>query len=257
MKVMENVVQLSMFMTGEQQQMVDRYIAGQNKDVENRVANVQRQVNALLNAGLRPNVHFKNNFTIEKNVTETVTLGGRYYGVEEFEAEVTYNKSEGDVFLLHDKVVVEDGVRQIVQKSTWFTLTSEGKIECSTIVGSYRAVKPETILRKLEEMKDAAKERLESLNQKDDHFTNAIAQLQSEFPSATSVIRGSEWVRTRNYANSYNVDVVTVKFENGSYIQYDVNSFTGKVSVRSVVDVVEEALTMNDKINRLVNNLNQ
>ena len=44
---------------------------------------------------------------------------------------------------------------------------------------------------------------------------------------------------------------------NGSYIQYDVNSFTGKGSVRSVVDVVEEALTMNDKINRLVNNLNQ
>jgi len=257
MKVMENAVQLSMFMTGEQQQMVDRYIMGQNKDVENRAANVQQQVNALLNAGLRPNVHFKNNFTIEKNVTETVTLGGRYYDVEEFETEVTYNKSEGGVFLLHDTVVVEDGVRQIVQKSTWFTLTSDGKVECSTIVGSYRAVKPETILRKLEEMKDAAKERLESLNQKDDHFTNAMAKLQSEFPNATSVARNNEWVRTRTYTNSYTVDVVMVSFENGSYIKYDVNGFTGKVSVREVFDVVEEALTMNDKINRLVNNLNQ
>jgi len=257
MKVMENAVQLSMFMTGEQQQMVDRYITGQNKDVENRASNVQRQVNALLNAGLRPNVHFKNNFTIEKNVTETVTLGGRYYDVEEFEAEVTYNKSEGGVFLLHDTVVVEDGVRQIVQKSTWFTLTSDGKVECSNIVGSYRAVKPETILRKLEEMKDAAKERLESLNQKDDHFTNAMAKLQSEFPNATSVTRNNEWVRTRTYTNNYTVDVVMVSFENGSYIKYDVNGFTGKVSVREVFDVVEEALTMNDKINRLVNNLNQ
>jgi hypothetical protein len=255
MKVMENAVQLSMFMTGEQQQMVDRYIMGQNKDVENRAANVQRQVNALLNAGLRPNVHFKNNFIIEKNVTETVTLGGRYYDVEEFEAEVTYNKSEGGVFLLHDTVVVEDGVRQIVQKSTWFTLTSEGKVECSTIVGSYRAVKPETILRKLEEMKDAAKERLESLNQKDNHFDNALAQLRSEFPNATSVARNNEWVRTRTYTNSYTVDVVMVSFENGSYIKYDVSGFTGKVSVREVFDVVEERMTMNDKINRLVSNL--
>ena len=84
--------QLEMFMTGEQYQAMERYVAGQNKDVEHRIAQTQRQLNVLLGGGLIEGVHFKNNFTVEENVTETVTLGGRWYDVDEFEAEVTHNK---------------------------------------------------------------------------------------------------------------------------------------------------------------------
>ena len=247
--------QLEMFMTGEQYQAMERYVAGQNKDTEHRIASVQRQLDVLLNGGLIEGVHFKNNFTVEENVTETVSLGGRWYDIPEFEAEVTYNKSEGGVFLLYDMVVMEDGVREVVKKSTYFTITSDNKVECYTIVGSYRAVKPETILRKIEDMSVVAKERLKFTNQKDKHYDNAIATLKLEFPNAASVERGNEWIRTNNYRNSYNVDIVTVAFEDGSHIQYDVNDFTGEIKVRKVYDVVVEKQTLQDKVNNLKDRL--
>jgi len=243
--------QLEMFMTGEQYQAMERYIAGQNKDTEHRIASVKRQLNVLMGAGLIEGVHFKNNFSVEENVTETVTLGGRWYDVPEFEAEVTYNKSEGGVFLLYDMVVMEDGVREVVKKSTYFNLTSDDKVECYTVVGSYRAVKPETILRKLDDMTDAAKERLKFVNQKEKHFDNAIAKLKLEFPNAVSVTKSQDWVNTRNYRNSYYVDLVTVAFEDDSHIQYDVNDFTGEIKVRKVYDVVVEKQTLQDKVNNL------
>ena len=247
--------QLEMFMTGEQYQAVERYVAGQNKDTEHRIASVQRQLNVLLDGGLIEGVHFKNNFTVEENVTETVTLGGRWYDVPEFEAEVTYNKSEGGVFLLYDMVVMEDGVREVVKKSTYFTITSDNKVECYTIVGSYRAVKPETILRKIEDMAVVAKERLVIVNRKEEHYNNAIAKLKLEFPNAVGVGRSSEWVRTYNWKNSYNVDIITVTFVDGSYIQHDVNDFTGEIKVRKVWDVVVEKQTLQDKVNNLKNRL--
>ena len=242
--------QLEMFMTGEQYQAMERYVAGQNKDTEHRIASVERQLNVLLNGGLIEGVHFKNNFTVEENVTETVTLGGRWYDVPEFEAEVTYNKSEGGVFLLYDMVVMEDGVREVVKKSTYFTITSDNKVECYTIVGSYRAVKPETILRKLGEMADGAKTKLKFVNQKEKHYDKAIAKLKLEFPNA-SVTKSQDWVSSRNYRNSYYVDLVTVAFGDDSYIQYNVNDFTGEISVRKVWDVVVEKQTLQDKVNNL------
>ena len=247
--------QLEMFMTGEQYQAMERYVAGQNKDTEHRIASVKRQLNVLMGAGLIEGVHFKNNFSVEENVTETVSLGGRWYDVPEFEAEITYNKSEGGVFLLYDVVDTEDGERQVVKKSTYFTLTSEGKVECYTIVGSYRAVKPETILRKIEDMAAVAKERLIIVNQKDKHYNNAIAKLKLEFPNAVSVEKGNEWVRSHNWKNSYNVDVITVGFEDGSHIQYNVNDFSGNISIRKVYDVVVENQTLQDKVNNLKDRL--
>ena len=243
--------QLEMFMTGEQYQAIDRYVASQNKDTEHRIAQTQRQLDVLLNGGLIEGVHFKNNFIVEENVTETTTLGGRWYDVPEFEAEVTYNKSKGGVFLLYDVVDTEDGERQVVKKSTYFNLTSEGKVECYTIVGSYRAVKPETILRKLDEMAGAAKDRLKFVNQKEKHFDNAIAKLKLEFPNAVSVTKSQDWVSSRNYRNSYYVDLITVAFEDDSHIQYDVNNFTGEISVRRVYDKVVEKQTLQDKVNNL------
>jgi len=244
-------IQLSMFMTAEQQQMVDRYIAGQNKDAESRALQAQRQTRILMDAGLRPNVHFKNTFEIKENVTETVTLGGRYYDVEEFETEVTCNKCSGGVFLLYDMVAIENDERKVVKKDTWFTTTSDSKVECSTIVGSYRAVKPETILRKLNEMTDAAKERLKYLNEQDTHFNNAIAEMKAEFPTATSVERQKEWIQLRTYTNSYYADIVRVSFEDGSYIMYDVSGYTGKISIRKVYDIEVETQTIQNKVDNL------
>jgi hypothetical protein len=93
------------------------------------------------------------------------------------------------------------------------------------------------------------------VNKKDNHFNNALEQLKLEFPNASSVIKGNEWVRTSNWKNSYTTDVITVAFEDGSYIQYDVNSFSGNISIRKVYDKVVESQTSQDKVNNLKNRL--
>ena len=100
-------------------------------------------------------------------------------------------------------------------------------------------------------MAGAAKDRLKFVNQKEKHFDNAIAKLKLEFPNAVSVTKSQDWVRTHNYRNSYYVDLITVAFEDDSHIQYDVNNFTGEISVRRVYDKVVEKQTLQDKVNNL------
>jgi hypothetical protein len=247
--------QLEMFLTVEQEQAIQEYLNNHDFHFRNYKGNVEVKHQVLVENGFIEGVHFENTFTFEENVTKTVSLGGRWYNVEEFETEVTITKYEGDIFLLHDIVDGEDGTNKIIKKNTTFYLTSSGKIECSSIVGSFRPVKPATMLRKIAELNESAKDRLIIVNRKDNHFDNAIEKLEFEFPNSVSVEKGSEWVRTYNLRNSYTVDVVTVKFEDGSYIQYNVNSFSGEISINKVYDVETEKLTLQDKVNNLKNRL--
>ena len=247
--------QLEMFLTVEQEQAIERYLNNHDFHFRNQKGDAEKKSQFLLENGFIEGEHFENTFTFEENVTETVSLGGRWYDVPEFETELNVTKYQGGVFLLHDAVGEVDGKRQIVKKSTWFSITSEGKIECSSIVGSYRAVKPATVLRKLVELNAATKDNLKFANQKDKHYNNALEQLKLEFPNAVSVEKGSEWVRSSNWKNSYTTDVITVAFEDGSYIQYDVNSYSGEIKIRKVYDVVVESLTSQDKVNNLKDRL--
>jgi hypothetical protein len=247
--------QLEMFLTVEQEQAIQEYLNNHDFHFRNQKGDAERKSQVLIENGFIEGVHFENTFTFEENVTETVSLGGRWYKVEEFKTEVTITKYQGGVFLLHDAVGEVNGEREIVKKSTWFSLTTDGKIECSSIVGSFRSVKPATVLRKLVEQNEAVKDHLKFANQKDKHFNNAIDTLKLEFPNASSVIKGNEWVRTSNWKNSYTTDVITVAFEDGSYIQYDVNSYSGEIKIRKVYDVVVENQTLQDKVNNLKDRL--
>jgi len=243
--------QLEMFLTVEQEQAIQEYLNNYDFHFRTQKGDAERKSQVLLENGFIEGVHFENTFTFKENVTETVSLGGRWYNVEEFETEVTITKYQGGVFLLHDVVGGEDSEREIVKKSVPFFLTTSGKIECYTITNSFRSLKPSTMLRKLVELNESTKERLVIVNRKDNHFDHAIEKLRFEFPNSVSVERSSEWVRTYNLKNSYTVDVVTVKLKDGSYIQYDVNSFSGDISIRKVHDMSVEKLTLQDKAHNL------
>ena len=247
--------QLEMFLTVEQERAIQEYLNNHDFQFRNHKSNVEVKHQVLVENGFIEGVHFENTFTFEENVTKTVSLGGRWYNVEEFETEVTITKYEGDIFLLHDIVDGEDGTNKIIKKGVPFYTTSSGKIECYSITSSFRPLKPATMLRKIAELNESTKERLVIVNRKDNHFDNSIEQLKLEFPNSVSVERSSEWVRTYNLKNSYTVDVVTVKFEDGSYIQYDVNSFSGEIKIRKVYDVVIESQTLQDKVNNLKDRL--
>jgi hypothetical protein len=243
--------QLEMFLTTEQERAIQEYLNHHDFHFRNQKGDAERKSQVLIENGFIEGVHFENTFTFEENVTETVSLGGRWYNTEEFETEVTITKYQGGVFLLHDAVGGEDGVREIVKKSVPFHLTSSGKIECHSIINSFRSVKPATVLRKLVELNGATKDMLVLANRKDIHFNSAIEKLKLELPNSVSVERSSEWVRYSNWKNSYTVDVITVVFKDGSYIHYDVNSFSGDISIRKVHDMSVEKLTLQDKAHNL------
>ncbi len=151
--------QLEMFLTVEQEQAIQEYLNNHDFHFRNHKSNVEVKHQVLVENGFIEGVHFENTFTFKENVTETVSLGGRWYGVEEFETEVTITKYQGGVFLLHDIVDGEDGTNKIIKKGVPFYTTSSGKIECYSITSSFRPLKPATMLRKIAELNESTKER--------------------------------------------------------------------------------------------------
>jgi hypothetical protein len=240
-------LELEMF-TVEQEKMVQEYIERSERDTQLQIIRAERDVKFLLENGFHLGFHFENTLKTE-TVTRDVRLG---YGDERFETEITVNTWSGGVYLLYDMVTQENGELVIKKHSVSFGITSDNKIESYSIVGSARAVKPRTILDKIDDKNVAAKEKLSSLIVKDLNFNVAISQLNHEFPTATSVEKRDEWISTGNYRNSYSKEVIVVKFANDSSIMFEVD-YKGEKRIFKVYDVEEAKMTNEQKVERLVN----
>ena len=239
-------LELEMF-TVEQEKMVQEYIERSKRDTQNQIARAERDVKFLLENGFHLGYHFENTLKTE-TVTRDVRLG---YGDERFETEITVDTWSGGVYLLYDIVIQENDELVIKKSSASFGITSDKKIESYSIVGSSRAVKPRTILDKIDDKNVAAKEKLSSLIVKDLNFNVAISQLNHEFPTATSVEKRDEWISTGNYRNSYSKEVIVVKFANDSSIMFEVD-YKGEKRIFKVYDVEEAKMTNEQKVERLV-----
>jgi hypothetical protein len=239
-------LELEMF-TVEQEKMVQEYIERSKRDTQNQIARAERDVKFLLENGFHLGYHFENTLKTE-TVTRDVRLG---YGDERFETEITVDTWSGGVYLLYDIVTQENDELVIKKSGASFGITSDKKIESYSIVGSSRAVKPRTILDKIDDKNVAAKEKLSSLIVKDLNFNVAISQLNHEFPTATSVEKRDEWISTGNYRNSYSKEVIVVKFANDSSIMFEVD-YKGEKRIFKVYDVEEAKMTNEQKVERLV-----
>jgi hypothetical protein len=242
-------LELEMF-TVEQEKMVQEYIERSKRDTQNQIARAERDVKFLLENGFHLGYHFENTLKTE-TVTRDVRLG---YGDERFETEITVDTWSGGVYLLYDIVTQENGELVIKKHSVSFGITSDKKIESYQIVGSSRAVKPRTILDKIDDKNVAAKEKLSSLIVKDLNFNVAISQLNHEFPTATSVEKRDEWISNGNYRNSYSKEVIVVKFANDSSIMFELD-YKGEKRIFRVYDVEEAKMTNEQKVERLVNRI--
>jgi hypothetical protein len=234
-------------LTVEQEKTVQEYIERSTRDTQNQIARAEREVKFLLENGFHLGYHFENTFKPE-TVTRNVNLG---WGDNRFETEVTIDTWSGGVYLIHDSVVRENNEPVIKKYSASFGITSDKKIESYSIVGSSRAVKPRTILDKIDDKNVAAKEKLSSLIVKDLNFNVAISQLNHEFPTATSVEKRDEWISNGNYRNSYSKEVIVVKFANDSSIMFELD-YKGEKRIFRVYDVEEAKMTNEQKVERLV-----
>jgi len=231
-------------LSAEQQQKVDRFLDDRKRSVTAQLAYAKRKVEALQAAGFELGKDFE-------NTTEVIDVVDHEYEFQldwrnddlNFIHSVSYQDVKGDVFIKATRCEVEDNCIVYKAQSVWFTLTTENKIECSTLVGSYRAVKPETLLRKLGEYNTQqvyyAEAKLKRIIQDD----AALKQLQELYPHAT--ILKKEHVYESN--QRYSVKRIVVEFVDGSYANF-ANNYKGELECTYVFDVERGNLSNWDKV---------
>ena len=94
------------------------------------------------------------------------------------------------------------------------------------------------------------------MTKKNTHYISqkVIRGLNNEFPQAISIDEKQEWISVASRRGGYTKNVIEVRFEDGSYVMYEVDT-KGEKHIFKVYDIEQEALTGEDKLNRLTNRL--
>jgi hypothetical protein len=205
-------------LTQEQEQMIKDFIANKEKNAKEAFNYNRRLQSTLVEAGFKQGVDFKNTFETVTITADEVTLGS-YYRDNQFEAkDITYVTTKGDITLLSKRYDRESD--KVVDRGiSYLTLERDGKIECSTLVGSYRKVKATTLLEKLREQRMGAESEMIGYRQTNLAFANAMDDLREKFPMAE--VRSFD--DYDHYGRSYRtVKRIKAEFANGSYVTFNV-----------------------------------
>ena len=232
----------------EQQEMIADFKQKQAKAVKNKMLSNERIEGALIEAGFLKDVDFKNTFET-KVVTDDVQLGYSFKG-NQFEAkDVTYNTIKGGVCFLSKRYDKEED-KIVDTKINYFNFDgNKNKIECETIVGSYRAVKLTTFLTKLKEQREDAEVQMESARIRKSAFEIAKANLQAEYPNVDIF----EFTDFDKYSNRYfETKRLKAQFENGSFITFNV-SVNGDYRINKKYDAVMATADVETAMNAFIN----
>ena len=232
----------------EQQEMVAEFKQKQAKVTKDRTLSNERLEGALIEAGFLKDVDFSNTFepTI---VTNDVQLGYSFKGTQ-FEAkDVTYNTNKGGVCFLSKRYNKEED-KVVDTKINYYSFDgNKSKIECESVVGSYRAVKLTTFLTKLKEQREDAEIQKESARIRKSAFEIAKANLQAEYPNVNIF----EFTDFDRYSNRYfETKRLKAQFENGSFITFNV-SVNGDYRINKKYDAVMATADVETAMNAFIN----
>jgi hypothetical protein len=235
--------QLDMFagvlLTPEQQQQVDNYIIGQNKNITFQENETQRIEEMLIEAGFIKGVHFKNDFK-SSTTTRKVTLGYSYNQTQ-FDVEVTAKMYTGGIILLGKRF---DLSTKELRNATFNFDVQRDKLQSWGIQDQSRYVKPKTLLTKLLEHNEKEKQRFEEYNKTTALLNATLNKYKTLYPSAT-VTSG------RDYAKYYgSFDTVKVEFGSGSFIEFRIDIYNDRDVVFKKRDVEYEALNTEELLER-------
>ena len=229
-------------LTNEQEQYVADFIESQKRSVERSLAHIERKVQALVNAGFRLGVDFDNTVEVVDHINEDREFGYSWRH-DNFTANVTYQSTTGDVTIRKRRLMLdENDLPTSTTSDRWFSLNSDGKIECSEFVGSYRAVKPETLFRKYQEFNETQVRNLQYKKEERIKERQLITELTKMYPNTEVKMEesyeGGRYTRRR----------AMVKFEDGSYANF-YKDYNGKLECSYVYDSEYVELTNMEKAN--------
>ena len=205
---MSNAIQLDLFhgvlLTTEQQQEVNRFI----KEQAERAVKAEKRVSEIIlmldEAGFVYGQDYSSDFEV-KEVTREQRFGYGYNNTD-YEFEVTYTQSSGNVFLWVNTI---NGGKLKTYKSS---VDREGdKLMCTSVTSQYRHYKPSSLLVKYKEHNQRILNELEYKNKENIALDNIVAKYQTLYPEAKIKI-GSDYYK--DLIQNGNLKFINFKSEN-------------------------------------------
>ena len=233
----------------KQQTQLEEFINGQVVRSQNaKIKNKETEI-ALIDAGFVKGVDFNNNFEIY-DVVEDVELGYSFDNSNFLVNDVSYTGKRGGISFLSKRYSREDD--KIVDiEINWFDFAN-GKFECESLMGSYRKVKPATLLAKLNFKRDRAEYDMEATRMRNRGFNIALKDLRKKFPTAKFSIFTDYDRYSRRFVST---ERVKGQFDNGSYVTLDVHS-NGKYKIVKKYDA-EMVAMVSDQVMEFFTNQNK
>ncbi len=237
--------QLDMFagilFTPEQEQKIAHFIKDkEDLAILNESINKQRE-QLLINNGFIKDVDFVNTFKIE-TVTREMTFGYTFNNTV-FKAKATFKKSTGSIGL-KGKLFGSYAAPNKLIDSIFGIEFKKDKINCCTIQGDFRYVKPSTMLEKLKTYNLRQERLFEEFKKKNSLKQSVVEKYTKLYPNATITVK-TEHSRYSGY-----FDIVEVKFESGSYVQFRLIVSTNTECIHSKFDAELDRFTSDELLER-------
>ena len=218
-------------LTAEQQSQVDRNIDNINQSTNWQRNKVQQIEQLLVEAGFKKGIDFENTFKSSLE-TRNIKIG---YGIWQFETEITAEFHSGDVSLK----ILRFSNNELIK--TTFTIDIDNdKVQCSAVQGQSRYIKPKTLLEKLNQYNECQKDRLKDFQNKTNLKQIVVEKYTKLYPNATITVK-SDWTK---YSGSF--EVIEVKFESGSYVQFKLDTYNNKEYLYKKHDATFETLNSDE-----------
>lgn len=224
----------------EQEKQAVEFVERRKRQVEDRKKVMEQIESQLLAAGFIKDIHFVNDFKTEI-ITKEVSLGYSYNNTQ-FKVELTYLDDTGDIRLKGTQLSFDN--KNQIQERTFYFNYSKGKFNCESIQGNYRFVKAETLLQKLIENDEIVVLKFRENQKKTDLKQAVIEKYTKLYPNATIEAK-NEYSR---YRGSF--EVIEVKFESGSYVQFTLDTYNNREHLYSKYDAEIDKLTSDELLER-------
>ena len=236
----KNPNQLDLFegilLTPDQEKQVMGFVERQKNTAELRIGAVKQVESQLLAAGFIKGNHFVNDFKVE-TITTDVTLGYSYNNTQ-FTVELTYLDSTGDIKLKGTYLSLDK--KQIEERLFYFN-EHKGKFNCYGLQDNNRFIKAETLLQKLIENDERVVRAFRENQKKTDLKQSVIEKYTKLYPNATITVKDFY----SKHSGSF--EVIEVRFESGSYVQFKLDCYKGVEYLFAKYDAEIETLGL-DKL---------
>ena len=224
----------------DQEKQAVEFVERRKIQVEDRKKVMEQVESQLLAAGFIKGIHFVNDFKIE-TVTKEVELGYRYNKTQ-FKVELTYSNDTGDISLKGTKLTFDNKYQ--IEERLFSLSVSKDKFNCYSIQENNRFIKAETLLQKLIENDEIVVLKFREAQKKTDLKQAVIEKYTKLYPNATITVK-NEYSR---YNGSF--EVIEVKFESSSYVQFTLDTYNNKEKLYKKYDAEFDKMDSDELLER-------